>query len=524
VAVEREWPLVGRAAELTRVGEVLRAGAGGVVLAGPAGVGKTRLAGECLGLAEGRGFVPLRVTATQAASSLPFGAFAPFVPELAGGMDRADVLRQVAGSVIARGEGKPVALLVDDAHLLDEGSAALTHQLAAGPDGLVLATVRSGEPASDAVMALWKDGLAERIELSPFSLAEVEDLLAPVLGGPVDGPTVRLLWERTELEGRSDEAERHLAGLVADAVDDSQRAMLACLRMDILAMALGRMTDALRVGEEAEAAIADRFWRDDVTVKHAGVLSEAGRTKQALDLLEPLLARAQGRTLVVAYIHGAITLALAGRLSAALEVSGRGRAAHLALAGPPLPIGPYIHSYLRCCALTFAGRLDEAEEIGTGEYQRAIAAGSVEGQAASCYLARTLLAQGRVAGAARLARESAGLFRQLQWSPAVRIALIPLAHALALAGKARDARAALEDLDRLGLPATDVFAAELLQARAWAEVTRRPRRSKDPPRAGSGPGPRERRFGLRVGRAPRLGPSRPRQGGGWRPPRVDPRG
>jgi DNA-binding CsgD family transcriptional regulator len=138
------------------------------------------------------------VAATQAASSLPFGAYGSLLPELTPGVDRGAVLRQVARAVEAQGAGKPVALLVDDAHLLDDASAALTHQLAASKETFVLATIRSGEPASDAVVALWKDGLAERLELTPFSLPEVEDLLATVLGGPVDGATVRLLFERTE--------------------------------------------------------------------------------------------------------------------------------------------------------------------------------------------------------------------------------------------------------------------------------------------------------------------------------------
>jgi ATP/maltotriose-dependent transcriptional regulator MalT len=197
-AGDGEWPLVGRTAELERVNRILAAGAGGVVLAGPAGVGKTRLATECLRLAAERDFVPVRVAGTQAARSLPFGAFAPFVPELAATADRADVLRQVTRALVGRGQGKPIALLVDDAYLLDEGSAALMHQLAASEETFVLATVRSGERASDAVVALWKDGLADRLDLSPLTAEQVDALLGIVLGGPADGSAVRLFWERTE--------------------------------------------------------------------------------------------------------------------------------------------------------------------------------------------------------------------------------------------------------------------------------------------------------------------------------------
>src|SRR6267378_3881065 len=70
------WPLTGRAAEVEQVTALLRTGRGAIVLAGPAGVGKTRLATECLAVAASQGFVPLRVAATQGAAGLPFGAFA----------------------------------------------------------------------------------------------------------------------------------------------------------------------------------------------------------------------------------------------------------------------------------------------------------------------------------------------------------------------------------------------------------------------------------------------------------------
>src|SRR5438309_6312658 len=172
--MELTWPLIGRAAELERATTLLQANRGAIVLAGPAGVGKTRLATECLGIAAARGFVPLRVAATQGAAGLPFGAFASLVPDLAPSTDLLEVLRQIARAVSERGEGKPVAIFVDDAHLLDESSAALTHLLATTEQTFVLATLRSGEPAPASVVALWKDGLAERLELYPLAFTEGE--------------------------------------------------------------------------------------------------------------------------------------------------------------------------------------------------------------------------------------------------------------------------------------------------------------------------------------------------------------
>ena len=193
-----KWPLVGRVAELKHVCTLLHTGRGAILLAGAAGVGKTRLATECLDLATARGFVPLRAPATHGAAGIPFGAFASLVPDLAPSTDLLEVLRKIADAVAGRGKGKPVAVLVDDAHLLDEASAALTHLLATTERTFLFATVRSGEQVPDAVMALWKDGLAERIELPPLAVDESGELLTAALQGPVDGATVHLLHRRTQ--------------------------------------------------------------------------------------------------------------------------------------------------------------------------------------------------------------------------------------------------------------------------------------------------------------------------------------
>jgi hypothetical protein len=92
--MRREWPLVGRREELRRLGELLFGERRrGVMLAGPAGVGKTRLALECLERAEQSGMVGLRVTATRAGAGLPLGAMAALLPasgqsEVGGADDR----------------------------------------------------------------------------------------------------------------------------------------------------------------------------------------------------------------------------------------------------------------------------------------------------------------------------------------------------------------------------------------------------------------------------------------------------
>ena len=55
---------------------------------------------------------------------------------------------------------------VDDAQLLDPVSAALVLHLAQTGSAFVVATVRSGEPCPDAIVSLWKDAGARRMELA----------------------------------------------------------------------------------------------------------------------------------------------------------------------------------------------------------------------------------------------------------------------------------------------------------------------------------------------------------------------
>lgn len=86
---------------------------------------------------------------------------------------------------------------VDDAHLLDELSAMLVHQVALRRAATVVLTLRTGETAPDAVTALWKDGHLTRLELQPLSETETATLVEAALGGPLDSAAARRLWTIT---------------------------------------------------------------------------------------------------------------------------------------------------------------------------------------------------------------------------------------------------------------------------------------------------------------------------------------
>jgi DNA-binding CsgD family transcriptional regulator len=195
------WPLVGRNEQLSLLTAAVLARRGAVIT-GPAGVGKTTLAMTGLRVAEERGMSVAHAAATRASRGLPFGALAPFLPPdpRGDGLDRDDrgeLLRRYGRAVAGQAGGRPLVLFVDDAHLLDGGSATLVHQLALTQAATVLVTVRSGEAVPDPVVALWKDGPAERIELGVLSDTTIEELLVKALGGPVDAASVRQLADHS---------------------------------------------------------------------------------------------------------------------------------------------------------------------------------------------------------------------------------------------------------------------------------------------------------------------------------------
>jgi DNA-binding CsgD family transcriptional regulator len=195
------WPLTGREGEMRQLAQAVRTRRSrSVVLVGPAGVGKTRLAREALRMAEITGHVARWVAATHATSTVPFGALAGLLPaaqsEPASGM--AELLRTSAGALCALGADRRLLLCVDDAHLLDETSAALLYQLVASDAVTIIATVRSGEAAPEPITALWKDEVAERLEIAALAPETLATLLAETLGGEIDPAASAALTERSE--------------------------------------------------------------------------------------------------------------------------------------------------------------------------------------------------------------------------------------------------------------------------------------------------------------------------------------
>ncbi|MEU7057427.1 LuxR C-terminal-related transcriptional regulator [Streptomyces sp. NPDC046197] len=161
---ELPWPFTGREEELDIVRRSLAAGRPGIVVTGPAGCGKTRLVAQAVG-----GTDCARVTGTPEARRIPFAAFAHLLPE-AVTLHRA--VHLLSGVRL---------LLVDDAHLLDDASAALVHQLAAHARTRLLVVAADDAPVPGAVSRLWTGELLPRLALKALPRAETAQLLT--LGG-----------------------------------------------------------------------------------------------------------------------------------------------------------------------------------------------------------------------------------------------------------------------------------------------------------------------------------------------------
>ncbi|MEV0381405.1 AAA family ATPase [Nonomuraea sp. NPDC050643] len=212
----RGWPFVGREAELDRIRSSLSAGeAIGVVVSGEAGVGKTRLAREVLAECAARGSATGWVAATRALARIPFGAVAALLPaERLAHEPGLSILALAESRVREWGAGRPVVVGFDDAHLLDDGSAAVLGHLAARGLVVPVITVRGGEPVPDAVITLWKDGPAGWLDLDPLPPTAVDRLIELELRGGVEGAT------RTRLHGLAAGNPLALRELLSGALAD----------------------------------------------------------------------------------------------------------------------------------------------------------------------------------------------------------------------------------------------------------------------------------------------------------------
>ncbi|MDX3382325.1 LuxR C-terminal-related transcriptional regulator [Streptomyces niveiscabiei] len=204
-----------------------------------------------------------RVSGTPETRHLPFAAFAHLLPE--------DVTLHRAVELLA-----PVSLLlVDDAHLLDDASAALVHQLAVQGRTRLLVVTQDGAPAPTPITRLWADELLPRLVLGPLPYDATVQLLTSGAGVPLDALTV----------DRLDRLARGDLRLLRDLVD--------AVREQELLVPSGDDTYAWRGPLPLTPAVRERA---------SGILARTDAERETLDRLafaEPLPVRAEKLDLAV---------------------------------------------------------------------------------------------------------------------------------------------------------------------------------------------------------------------------------
>lgn len=182
--------LHGRETDRDRIAADLRGGRSVVILGG-AGIGKTELWRGLLEALHKQGTPVCRVVATATTRLIPGGVFAGLIAHAAPSRSASD--RIVATLRALAAEGETAVICVDDAHLLDDESAAaiLQHALSGGR---LLLTARTGEPAPDAVRRFWKDGIASVWNVGPLDAEASAALVEEQVGAPVERLTQARLY------------------------------------------------------------------------------------------------------------------------------------------------------------------------------------------------------------------------------------------------------------------------------------------------------------------------------------------
>lgn len=359
---------VGRALELVRVLSLLRGAAGGgpgaALLRAPAGMGKTAF---CRRLAHEARELGWQVRAVQAGDwTRPYGLAADLVEPLlqeggstarqAIGTHAQSVLatmtaaagpadplplplgrHQVVGALrrllLATASGKPVVLLVDDAHAADDASAEVLAQLAAsGPPVFVLFACRPPLPELLAAHAarMLRAGTMAVVELPPLAGDEAALLASRAAGGalsPGQAAAIARLSEGlpfavVELaqagdgapEGAATRLPRDAAAAIAQRLADAQAGT---------AEALGRLALAADdLGVEAAMALAadagaDASARLDQALAAGVLVVQDGRYRFRHALLRQALVEA-----VPPHRRRALHREVAARLAAANAAPG----------------------------------------------------------------------------------------------------------------------------------------------------------------------------------------------------------
>lgn len=235
----------------------------GVLVRGPAGIGKSRFVDELAAELDGGGRRVVHVRATTSSQQVPLGVFSSLlgdVPTLAQPAELVHAVRMTLAREAARG---PVVLVVDDVHLLDESSATLLHQAARSRVAPVVLSYRDGEDLPGGIEALRQEGILADLWLEALAPDHARTLVQRTAPGLSDREVADICRAAEGVplflvSGARDAAE-------AAATDGSPSPARTNL-VDVVNGRLGRVDDAERealelvsLAEPLELDLAERL-------------------------------------------------------------------------------------------------------------------------------------------------------------------------------------------------------------------------------------------------------------------------
>ena len=296
------WPIVGRAEELRFISNAITdPGRSGVLVAGQAGVGKTRLLHEVLSSTSGHHVE--WITASESVRPLPFGALAQLLPDNLYDVDQVDLLNALSQNLQRHAEAQPIIVAVDDVHLLDGPSAGFIDYVAIRGIATVLLTLRSGSSVPDALHRLCRNGTIPRLELQALSRSEFERIVEEALDGLVEGASLGRMWAATrgnvlftrELIADVLEAgelrQAHGVWRWAGGVGPAPRLQEAiAARLDGLTDLGRQFLELLSIGEPLALSLAEQVTADGVLIEleRRGLIAVGGDGDPSIRFSHPL--------------------------------------------------------------------------------------------------------------------------------------------------------------------------------------------------------------------------------------------